>query len=159
MTHTTTPDLPLPPGVVTARWQDLNFPGYEGRYFEGQRRVISQDRNANFRTPAVEVNMAGTHQPDGTIDEYYVVVHQLHADYPITAAQARQLARVLIAVAEEVDGLGDGLTIYQESGDQARVGSTFTVQRGRVSPQGVHPTDRDRRHRAFWTGRGPGRPL
>jgi hypothetical protein len=34
-----------------------------------------------------------------------VVVHQLHADYPISAAQARQLARVLIAVADEVDAI------------------------------------------------------
>jgi len=52
--------------------------------------------------------MAGTQNPDGTLDEHHVVVHQLHADDPITAAQARQLARVLIAVADEVDAVGDG---------------------------------------------------
>jgi 2-polyprenyl-3-methyl-5-hydroxy-6-metoxy-1,4-benzoquinol methylase len=33
------------------------------------------------------------------------VVHQLHADSPINAAQARQLARALVAAADEVDGL------------------------------------------------------
>jgi hypothetical protein len=107
MTNTTTPtpDLPMPLGAVMAEWQDLEFPGSEFRYFEGRRWVIDQDRNAQFVTPAVEVNMAGTQQPDGTIDERYVHVHQLHSDDAITAAQARQLARALIAAADQVDTL------------------------------------------------------
>jgi len=104
-TTTPTPDVPLPPGVVEAYWQDLNYSGSAFRYFKGRRRVIDHHRDVRFVTPAVEVHMAGTQDPDGTIDERYVVVHQLHADYPITAAQARQLARVLIAVADEVDRL------------------------------------------------------
>jgi truncated hemoglobin YjbI len=49
--------------------------------------------------------MRGTQKPDGTIDERHVVVHELHADNPITAAQARQVARALIAAADEVDAL------------------------------------------------------
>jgi hypothetical protein len=39
-----------------------------------------------------------------------ITIHQLHGDYPFAAAQAREVARALIAAADEVDelaGVGD----------------------------------------------------
>ena len=44
--------------------------------------------------------------PGGTV-EREIVVHQLHVDDPITPQQARQLARALIAAADEVGELTD----------------------------------------------------
>jgi hypothetical protein len=87
-TTTPTPDVPLPPGAVMAEWQDLEFPGYAFRYFEGRHWVIEQDWADD-----AEVYIRGTQNPDGTIDEHHVVVHQLHADDPITAAQAPERGR------------------------------------------------------------------
>jgi hypothetical protein len=85
MTSTTTPspDVPLPPGAVMAEWQDLEYPGFEFRHFEGRRWVIDRDRTGQLvSSDDVEVYMRGTQKPDGTIDERHVVVHQLHSDDP-----------------------------------------------------------------------------
>jgi hypothetical protein len=48
------------------------------------------------------VYIAGTQKLDGTVKRG-IVVHQLHADDPMTPQQARQLARALIAAADDVD--------------------------------------------------------
>jgi hypothetical protein len=51
----------------------------------------------------IEVYVHGTQDADGTVTRR-ISVHQLHADNPITAAQARQLAHALAAAeAEQMD--------------------------------------------------------
>ena len=74
-------------------------------YFEGSRWVV--DRREDLPTSRdVEVYIRGTQDPDGMV-EREIVVHQLHADSPITPRQARQVARRLIAAADEVGELTD----------------------------------------------------
>lgn len=66
------------------------------RYFEGKRHHVERgDR-------PVVVYIDGIQRCDGTVD-CGVVVHELRFDDPITAAQARQIARALIAAADVVD--------------------------------------------------------
>ena len=50
--------------------------------------------------------IAGTQELDGTVKRE-IVVHQLGAADPITPQQARQLARVLAAAADEINELTD----------------------------------------------------
>jgi hypothetical protein len=103
-TNTTTsnpcPDVPMPGGAVTAEWQDAGTPN-AFRYFEGSRWVVDR-RVDRARSEDIEVYVAGTQEPDGTVVRD-IVVHQLHSDDPIMPRQARQLARALIAAADEID--------------------------------------------------------
>jgi|SRR5271166_823681 len=105
-TTTTTPthDVALRAGAAKGEWQDVGTPG-AFHYFEGSRWVV--DRHEDLPTSRdVEVYIRGTQDPDGMV-EREIVVHQLHADGPITPRQARQVARTLIAAADEVGELTD----------------------------------------------------
>jgi hypothetical protein len=52
----------------------------------------------------IQVYIAGAQTPDGSLEPIEIVVHQLHADEPIMgAATARQLARALMAAADDFD--------------------------------------------------------
>jgi hypothetical protein len=49
------------------------------------------------------VYVSGLQRPNGSVDRE-IVVHRLHADKPITAEQARELAAVLVVeAADEID--------------------------------------------------------
>ncbi len=100
------PHLPFPAGAIKARWEDPGTPNAY-RYFEGRRWVVDR-RDDRASSEEIEVYVAGTQAPDVTVARE-VVVHELHADDAITPTQARQLARALIAAADEVDEL-TGLT-------------------------------------------------
>jgi hypothetical protein len=94
------PQVPFPAGAVKADWQDLGSPN-AFRYFEGEHRVV--DRREDLPSSQdVLVYIAGTQALDGTV-EREIVVHQLHADHPITPQQARQVARALVAAADDID--------------------------------------------------------
>lgn len=95
------PHLPSPAGAVKAEWQDLGTPN-AFRYFEGRRWTIDR-RDDVPSSEDIEVYVAGVQELDGTVKRE-VVVNKLHADFPITAAQALQLGRTLIAAAGEATG-------------------------------------------------------
>jgi hypothetical protein len=86
--------IPLPAGAITAERQDPST-RHAYRYFEIRRWLIEA------RTP-IAVMVGGIQHPSGRVQPE-VTISQLHQDDPITAAQARQLARVLIAAADEVE--------------------------------------------------------
>jgi hypothetical protein len=52
----------------------------------------------------IRVYVHGLQGRNGEIVERAIVVDQLHGDHPINAAQAVQLARALMASADELDG-------------------------------------------------------
>ncbi len=94
-------DVAEPAGAdVVYGWHDADTAS-AARYFEGAHRAIERRTDRN-QDDDIEVYVAGLQRPDGVV-EREIVVHQLHADYPITAGQARQLARALMAAADELD--------------------------------------------------------
>jgi hypothetical protein len=100
MTTNPFPQVPFPAGAVKADWHDLHSLN-AFRYFEGAHRVVDR-RDDLPSSQDVLVYIAGTQALDGTV-EREIVVHQLHADEPITPQQARQLARALVAAADDID--------------------------------------------------------
>ncbi|MBZ4622562.1 hypothetical protein [Mycobacterium avium] len=67
----------------------------------------------------IDVYVHGTQATDGTVTRH-ISVHQLHADNPVTAAQARQLARTLVAAADEADMMAaddDDVSAADENAD------------------------------------------
>jgi hypothetical protein len=97
-----TPDLPTPHGVTVREWEDANTP-HAFRYFEGTHWFI--ERTDRWSHEPIEVYMAGLQRPDGSI-EPQIVVHEMHADYPITSiATARELVRCLTAAIGEWESL------------------------------------------------------
>jgi hypothetical protein len=62
------------------------------RWFTGQRRVVDPDHD-------IYVRVAGEQYADGRIDRWVSVEEAIR---PLTVAQAKALARALIAAAEEI---------------------------------------------------------
>ena len=101
MTTTPPPDVPLPAGAAVADdWQPGPAPY---RIVLGTKRRIGE----------VEVQTSVAQFADGTIDHAgkielpTVHVQAYWGDNGLTAGQARQLARALIAAADELDGWAD----------------------------------------------------
>jgi hypothetical protein len=92
------PDVPAPTGAsIVSKWVgDL---GHRNRYWEAPPRVVGVGPLRN--RPNVQV--CGVQFVDSTIDAH-VAVDRGRPD--ITPAQARQLARALIAAAAEVEDMG-----------------------------------------------------
>jgi hypothetical protein len=71
------------------------------RYFVGSSRVVDRPHHDTD----IDVYLAGIQDHDGSASRE-IVVHELHADEPMTIAQARQLAQALtelVAEAETMD--------------------------------------------------------
>jgi hypothetical protein len=99
------PNVPMPPGAVQVDdWCDSTDSAT--RYFEG--RTIEVDWPPSSRChpgKAIQVFVAGIQYADGRIDPKFVV-HQLHSNYLLKdAGAARQLARAIMAAADEFDRL------------------------------------------------------
>jgi hypothetical protein len=94
-------DVPLPAGAV----QVDDWDQWGCRYFTGSKWLVERDD----REEDIECSSTGSQHPDGRL-ERLMHVHRLHADDPINPAQARQLARALIAAADEYETL----TTYDE---------------------------------------------
>jgi len=100
MTTTATPNVPIPAGVSwVANWADLGT-DTPTRYFETVRAVIPCTHGD------VAVYVCGIQHADGTVPPE-IVVKQMDEGAPVTAAQARQIARALIAAADAADELSD----------------------------------------------------
>ena len=83
--------VPFPTGAHHVQaWEDGS------RYFETPRSVVP------IRGEEVAVFTAGSQHADGRITRE-ICVNQLHPDNPITVAQARQIARALMAAADAVE--------------------------------------------------------
>lgn len=105
---TTTPDIPLPAGFVGAdAWQTY---GAEMPY----RIIFGADRTVTDH--AVHISTAAFQLADGSIETRAsgapgIAILDGDRDtglVPLTTAQARELARALIAAAEELDALTEG---------------------------------------------------
>jgi hypothetical protein len=70
------------------------------RCFRACGRVVPADDSGNRPRKGIEVYVSGLQRPDGTV-ERDIVVHQLHADNPITLQQARLLGEALIAAVDD----------------------------------------------------------
>jgi hypothetical protein len=100
------PNIPFPPGAVKVDdWCDSTDTA--SRYFEGRNREVQwPSKSRCCPNKAIEVFVSGIQHADGRIDPE-IVVHQLHSDYPIRdAGAARQLARAIMATADDFDRLG-----------------------------------------------------
>jgi hypothetical protein len=97
------PNVPLPAGVhLVEDWVDIGSDS-PSRYFEGLHRIVER-RGPDRGAKPIHVYIAGAQTPDGRLEPIEIVVHQLHADEPImSAATARQLARALMAAADDFD--------------------------------------------------------
>lgn len=106
MTNTIPPTFPEPAGAVRVddEWL-LGGRTPEGgpdvwRYFEGSSWIIERDNDD------IEVKIRGLQHADRHVDRE-IAVGPLHPDIPISAAQARQLARALIAAADELERMDE----------------------------------------------------
>ena len=89
----------------TYPWADVNTP-VPLRAYDGKCWVV-ENRTRNGHEANVYVCIAGVQRPDGRV-ERHIIVDELGARDPLTAAEARQLARALIAAADDVDRLAGG---------------------------------------------------
>lgn len=90
-------NIPLPAGAVTGEWHDVGGGALE-RYFEGAQRVVDADEDC----PDAVVVIAGFQLPDGNVSQRRIVLKRVsHYVDELTARQARDLARELIAAADE----------------------------------------------------------
>lgn len=99
------PGTPLPAGAIeTQEWEHPTRTGYDqpSRYFTGTTRTVAA-------RPKVDVVIVGIQYQDGTV-ERELLVHQTHADYPLTLGQARALGEAILAAVNEAeaDGHRDG---------------------------------------------------
>lgn len=95
------PDVPMPAGTIEAQdWEDPALTGYDqpSRYFTGTTRTVAA-------RPKVDVVIVGIQYEDGTV-ERELLVHQTHADYPLTLAQARALGEAILAAVDEAEANG-----------------------------------------------------
>jgi hypothetical protein len=92
---TTIPDVPVPPGARPDTWQN------DHRVLLGEVRGID-----GVDTDLVCVQVTAVQFFDGRIDDGSVhePPHVYLRDDALSAAQARELAALLIAAADEVDG-------------------------------------------------------
>ncbi|ORV09652.1 hypothetical protein [Mycobacterium celatum] len=93
--------IPLPTGIVFVdNWQPVNPQPY--RVVMGADPSIDR-RDVKVRTSAIQF-------ADGRIDDAHIEPQAIHVDdcdWPLTAAQARELAAVLIAAADQVDAMSE----------------------------------------------------
>ncbi|RAU99468.1 hypothetical protein DQP56_10640 [Mycolicibacter senuensis] len=102
MTTTTHTDLPIPTGATTVDdWEG------GGRLFTGST-MKTIEASGTLRDD-VCVYTGGLQHDDGTYS-WEVVAGNLHADHPLTAAQARQIGEALIAAADELDAIAGAVT-------------------------------------------------
>jgi hypothetical protein len=88
---------------VVEDWFDLDDPP-AGRYWACRNRVVDRLGDTHKDEP-ICVYVAGMQYAAGSIAPE-IVVHELHADEPIkSSATARQLARALMAAADDFDRL------------------------------------------------------
>ncbi|BBY36310.1 hypothetical protein MMAN_04440 [Mycobacterium mantenii] len=109
MTTTTNPfpNVPLPAGAgIVDEWLDAGTPHAYRTWHGWHRTIAADDPGDRPWSDDIEVYVHGTQATDGTVTRH-ISVHQLHADNPVTAAQARQLARTLMAAADEADMMAD----------------------------------------------------
>ena len=104
MTTSTNPlaGVPMPAGAVRVDdegWINARTPEAAYRYWTGTTRVVER----NDRETDLTVHIGGVQYGDGRVDRD-ISVHRLdgHND-PLTPDQARQLARHLIAAADQAD--------------------------------------------------------
>ncbi|WP_374023928.1 hypothetical protein [Mycobacterium sp. HNNTM2301] len=71
-------------------------------HFQGPERVIDRSDAPYSSAQDITVSVRGWQRPDGAV-EREIVVDQLHSDDGLTVAHARQVARALIAAADEVE--------------------------------------------------------
>ena len=107
-TPTTTPhpDLPVPAGAREVEAWDYRE---RARNFYGGSWVIPGE---GWCPDGFQVYIYGTQHFSGEVQRE-IVAGVLHPDNPITSAQARQLARALMAAADELDAL-DALDALDE---------------------------------------------
>jgi hypothetical protein len=101
MTTNIRPHAPLPAGVNVIR--DCVDDGIDSpsRYFEGPDRVV--EHRVGRAAEPVHVYIAGLQYVDGPLSRE-IVVHHLRADDAIrNSAIARQLARAIMAAADDFD--------------------------------------------------------
>jgi hypothetical protein len=103
----TTTDLnrvPKPPGATfITEWTDRQCE-LPYRLFRVSARTIDASVGGWPWSEDVSVNVGGIQYADAGL-RFEITVHQLHGDVPIGPAQACQLARALIAAAEEINDL------------------------------------------------------
>lgn len=97
-TATRGPVVPLPAGAFEAGDWRHDSAGNVWRHFLGTCRDV--DVHCSERG-YVRLQVAGDQDRDGSIERYIT----LNGNESLTAAEARQLARTLIAAADELDGL------------------------------------------------------
>jgi hypothetical protein len=98
------PDVPLPSWAEEVYdWHDLGTPDTY-RIFGAPSRTVPADDDARDQpwNRAITVRGQGVQYANGRIRPE-IQVDQLHADYPISVRQARQLAAALVAAADEVE--------------------------------------------------------
>lgn len=95
--NTTNPEVPPPAGAVSVGEWLLD--GGNARHFAGTVREVDLARGE-----IATVKIAGDQFAAGHVDRYAIVERRLPA---LSAAEARQLARTLMAAADELDRLSD----------------------------------------------------
>jgi hypothetical protein len=92
--------IPRPAGAMrVCRWEDTET-SRPYRYFVGSSWSVDMPGSGG----ELEIWIDGMQHHDGSVSRD-IVVSDLDADHPLTLAQARQLAAVLIAAADEADEL------------------------------------------------------
>jgi hypothetical protein len=99
MTTTTIPDVPVPPGARPDTWQDDSPQPY--RILLGDVRGIDGVDTDRLCVQPTAVQFADGRVDDGSVHE---PPHVYLCDHAFTATQAREVAALLIAAADEVDG-------------------------------------------------------
>ena len=94
-TTVTTPRFPLPAGAVAAENFEVDYVGRCHRHFTGTRRG----------TDDVSVEIFGLEEYNGPVIRRGIVVDASRLGNELDAATARDLARMLIAAADELDAL------------------------------------------------------
>jgi hypothetical protein len=103
---TTTPTVPLPPGFVSAGdWDGRSGADMPYRLVFGADRTITDH--------AVRVSISAFQRPDGSLARRWAgeapSIAVLNGDkWPLNGDQARELAAVLLAAADELDALTEG---------------------------------------------------
>ncbi|ELR85693.1 MULTISPECIES: hypothetical protein [Mycobacterium] len=98
-TTTTIPNVPIPAGAASVGDWDGG-----GRLFYGSVSATI-DKLGGWLPEDVRVCTGGFQTEDGAY-AWEVVAGPVHPDYPLTAAQARQIGEALIAAADELAQLG-----------------------------------------------------
>jgi hypothetical protein len=106
-TPTTPHNLPEPAGAVEVRgWRDPEIAGELYRAFKGSSWVVQRDEQPDD----IRVSISGVQFPDGRIERGIFIDGAID---DLTAAQARALARALIAAADEAETMNsyDQITV------------------------------------------------